>query len=228
MIELVGPAADSSSALPYAPSRRQRTRRRFRHTHSNTDRDAVVGVGPYRALCEAPCARPPHGHRHGDSRAAGERQRLCRRRVAASPDGRRIFVLADGKVRASSNAVTLKVITPFHSAGSGVGIVAAPDNTITRFREHVRISTTRRPVNPHRRRRHRPGHKPVTPFGQFFGFSPDAYLFRDVTRGAPCDSTSGLVGISRYTTERPATAAGRAAMREPSARGRDAYVTSLT
>ncbi len=197
-IELVGPAPDGSVRCPLAVTPPANTPRSDTTTPTPTA-TPVVGVGPYRAYVSDAvrdrlmvidtATQELLGSVSVSHRPTG---------VAASPDGRRVFVLADAKVDVI-DAVTLQVIHTVSLGEGGVGIVAAPDN-VTAF-VSTWVSTTGEPRTLIVDGDIGLATSIVTPFGQFFGLSSDGTrLFGTSTRGAPCDSTGQLVETDLYTS----------------------------
>ncbi len=209
LVELVGPAPDGSAHCPVPPAAPATPQ-------SNTPTPTptappVLGSGPYRAYV---------------SDVAGDRvmvidtatQELLASIIvshrptglAASPDGRRIFVLADSKVDVI-DAAALQVVRSVVLGEYGVNIIAGPDNATALV--GASISTTGGPriilVDADA------GLATSIPSraGRIFGLDPSGtQVFSTSTSGAPCDSTSRLVESNLLTSEVVgSTEAGRSA-----------------
>ncbi len=222
-IELVGPGPDGSARcpLPLTPPV---------GTPPNTSTPTptpppVVGIGPYRAYV---------------SDAAGDRvmvidtatQELLASiivshrptELAASPDGRRIFVLAGSRVDVI-DAATLQVARTVSLGEAGARIIAGPDNATTFVSLWSRVTGQPRVIVVD-------GDSGLVtsilgPRGWVFGFNTDGtHLLATSTRGAPCDSTSQLVESNLLTAEvTRSTAVGHSATAGAvSADGTRAYV----
>jgi YVTN family beta-propeller protein len=196
-IELVGPGSDSSVRCPHAVTPPVDTPRADTPTPTPTA-TSIVGVGQYRAyVSEGTTDRVAVIETATQELLATVMVGHAPTALAASPDGRRLFVLAGSTVDIVDTA-SLQVIRSVSLGEGGAGIIAAPDsrtalvttwgNTTGLARLVVVDADTNLTTSM------------LLPVGRVFGLNPsNGRLLATLTTGAPCDSQGALLEIDPAT-----------------------------